>query len=277
MDELTSTPGAIDHIEEMARKPFILIDDETVGPHIAVPDGYTVQDFEKHLAAPRRAKGTTTLHDVESFIETCKRYGSLSDAVIYVDADYGSQKISATAVFNDHGDDPQKTGWRDHRARFAPRFTQEWKRWMDKSGKPMSQTEFAFFLEANLPEIVTPPGGEVLEFVTNLQDTRQATYGRAVNLQNGMVQIEFTEKGDDGTKGKLDLFREFTLALRPFEGGEPYSVKALLRYRIDRNSGDIAFWFDIPRPERILEDACKETVEKIRRSAGLPVVFGTPE
>lgn len=274
--ELIGTPGAIAQIEDMARKPFVL-DQDTAALLVAVPDGFRVEDMTHLHPFPTRKRGTVNLHDADSFIATVKRYGSLVNSLVYVDADYAAQKVSATAVFNEHGEEAHETGWRDHRAVFTPRFTEEWKRWLGANGKAMEQAEFAFFLEANLGDIVQPTGGEVLEFVTTLQDTRQVTYGRAVNLANGMVQLEFTEKGDDATKGKLEIFRKFTLGLRPFAGGQPYSVEALLRYRIDRNSGAVKFWFDLQRADRVLEDACRETVERIRTEAGVPLVYGTPD
>ena len=73
------------------------------------------------------------------------------------------------------------------------------------------------------------------------------------------------------------MFREFALGLRPFDGGDAYQVKAFLRYRIDRNTGQIVFWFELQRPDRVLEDASKAMVDKIKTSTGLPVIFGTPE
>lgn len=273
MEDLALNPGAVEHIEQMARKPFVLSQSEH-GYLAAIPDGYNLKHHTEHLASPGRKTGTTTMHDVESFIAQVKRHGSLSDCVVYVDADYAKQRVQAVAVFNDHGEDA--AGWRDHRAVFQPRFTEEWKRWTEQTGKTMTQAEFGFFLEANLGDIADPAGGEVLNFVLTLQETRKVKYGSAVNLANGMVQLEFTEEGDSATKGKLEVFRKFTLGLRPFAGGTPYSIEALLRYRIDRNSGEIKFWFDLQRADRVLEDACRETVELIRTKAGVPLLFGTP-
>jgi uncharacterized protein YfdQ (DUF2303 family) len=147
----------------------------------------------------------------------------------------------------------------------------------------MKQAELGMFLEANVGDIVSPhdsklpTGSDVLGFVLTLQDNRKVKYGSGVNLQNGMVQIEFTEEGDSATKGKLELFREFALGLRPFANGAAYQLRAFLRYRVDRNSGELTFWYELQRPDRVLEDACKETVAQIREKAGVPVLFGRPD
>lgn len=277
---LISSPGAVQDIEALARRPFTAGNINGIDL-AAVPDGYKLESLEKHYETPARKRGTVRMHDADSFIHVVKRYGSLAECVVYIDADYAAQQVSAVAIFNDHGED--EPGWRDHRATFEPRFTEEWKRWTEKTGKPMSQAELGMFLEANVGDIVSPPdsnlptGSDVLGFVVTLQETRKVRYGSAMNLTNGMVQLEFVEEGDQATKGKIEMFREFALGLRPFANGQAYQVKAFLRYRIDRNSGEIKFWFELQRPDRVLEDACRETVVLIREKAGVPVLFGKPD
>lgn len=267
-------------VANLAAKPFI----ETLhgAPILLTPQGngeWTHSDLSQHLPTPSRKTGNVTLHEVESFIEVAKRHGSLADATIYLDVNYSASKVSATAVFNDHGEDT--AGWRDHTATFTPRFSEEWLRWLGNNKQPMEQVKLAHFLEENIGDIVQPAGtnlpsgADVLTFVSKLEETRKVKYGSGVNLQNGLVQLEFTEDNDTGTKGKLDLFKEFAIGIRPFFNGTAYQIKAFLRYRIDRNNGGITFWYELQRPDRVLEDACKETIETIRTKTGLPVVFGT--
>jgi uncharacterized protein YfdQ (DUF2303 family) len=260
---------------------------EGMPPLVFVPDGhsnYCMVDLEKFLPAPKRKTGTVVLHELESFIDFVKRQGSLTYSNIYLDVDYGKSQVKAVAIFNDHSDkDETATGWRDHRAVFNPRWSEEWNRWVKNSGNAMSQLELAYFLEKNIGDIVgnesnkMPTGSEVLTFVSALTETRKVKYGSGVNLQNGMVQLEFTEDGDNNTKGKLEMFREFAIGIRPFHHGQAYEMKAFLRYRIDRNSGEIRFWFDLQRADKVLEDACADMISKIKAEAGVPVLFGTPE
>ena len=222
---IATSATVIEQVEQLARRPIPLTGADTALLY-AVPDGYSVKDMSNLLEAPARKSGATAMHDVDSFITMVKRHGSLAECLIYIDADYVAQRVNAVAVFNDHGDDPLSTGWRDHRATFTPRLTEEWKRWAQRAGKKnaMTQTEFGFFLEENLGDINKPDGGEVLSFVTTLTETRKVKYGSAVNLTNGMMQLEYTEEGDAATKGKLDMFREFTLGIRPFMGSSAYSL-----------------------------------------------------
>jgi len=276
--QLTEAEGAAG----IAAKPFI----ETIKgvPHIVLPSGNGCWQYKSLidlLPTPPRKRGTVIVHETDSFIDVVKRQGSLAACNIYLDVDYTHNKVGAIAVFNDHGEDPSAAGWRDHRATFTPRITEEWTRWTTNDRKPMEQVKLANFLEENIADIATtegmPTGSDVLTFVSRLEETRKVKYGSAINLQNGMVQLEFVEEGTTGTTGKLDLFRQFSLGLRPFAGGDAYRIEAFLRYRIERNTGQITFWYELQRPDRVLEDASKDTVHRIKEATGLPVIFGTPE
>lgn len=249
-------------------------------PYLVLPDGWIAKPLEHDLPTPVRKQGTVDIHDVDSFIAICKRYGSLAACNVYLNVDYAKQKIVATAIFNDHADGDGVPGWRDHRAIFTPRFSEEWTRWNAFNKVEMSQVRLANFLEDNIADVVPveklPTGSDVLAFVTKLEETRKVKYGSAINLQNGMVQIEFIEDGDSATKGRLELFREFAIGIRPFFNGEGYEIRALLRYRINRNNGEIVFWYELKRPDRVLEEASKELIEAIRSKTGMPIIFGEP-
>ena len=158
----------------------------------------------------------------------------------------------------------------------------EWDNWTKINKLPMEQEAFANFIEANIADITSPEGydlptgADMLTFVSALEETRKVKYGSAVNLQNGLVQIEFTEDSDTGQKGKLNLFREFAIGIRPFFNGDGYEMRAFLRYRIDRNTAQIKFWYELKRPDKVLEDAAKVVIEAIRTQTGMPVFFATP-
>lgn len=260
----------------LAKKPEVTTIEGV--PVLLMPEGYSKELMTALLPCPTRKIGTITISDVDSFIDVTKRFGSLSNCNIYLDVDYAKQHIQATSIFNDHHD--SGAGWRDHRAVFSPKLSEEWTRWMGKDKQALEQVKLAHFLEENIGDIAQvegmPTGSDVLTFVSALQETRKVKYGSAINLQNGMVELQFIEEGDNGTKGKLEAFRQFAIGIRPFANGDAYQVKAFLRYRIDRNTGGITFWFELQRPDRILEDASRAMVDKIKTTTGLPVIFGKP-
>lgn len=258
-------------------------------PIAFVPKGFSLIEQSHLLPHPTRKRGTVVIHDVDSFIEYVKQQGSLTSSTIYLDVDYSQLKIKATAIFNDHADKDaddgfgiSKPGWRDHRAIFEPRVSAEWVEWLVNNKTALDQEKLAAFIETNIADITSPPdsnlptGADMLAFVTALEETRKVKYGSAVNLQNGMVQIEFTEDNDAGQKGKLNLFREFAIGIRPFFNGAAYEIRAFLRYRIDRNTAQIKFWYELKRPDKVMEDAAKVVIEAIRTQTGMPVFFATP-
>ena len=286
MNQLTTSPAPTeaDAVAALVSKPFATLIEGV--PHIFTPAGngeWSLKERADLLTTPTRKIGTIQTHDVDSFIAVLKRHGSLATCNVYLDVDYTANKIHAIGIFNDHNDGSGAPGWRDFRCTFTPRFGEEWKRWTLNSKKPMEQVALAHFLEENIGDIVQPAdsklpsGADLLTFATTLTETRKVKYGSGVNLTNGMVQIEFIEEGDSGTKGKLELFREFAIGVRPFFNGDAYQVRAYLRYRIDRNTGAIGFWYELQRHDRALEDASKAVIERIKAEAGALVIFGKPE
>lgn len=258
-------------------------------PYAFVPERITMHSLDKLLPQPTRKSGTVVLHDVDSFIDFAQRQGSLTSSSIYLDVNYRQLKIRATAIFNDHSDREaedgfglSQAGWRDHRAVYEPIVSGEWATWLSMNTLAMDQQKFANFIESNIADITSPPGSnlptgaDMLTFVSSLEETRKVKYGSALNLQNGMVQIEFIEDGDAGQKGKLNLFREFAIGIRPFFNGDAYEMRAFLRYRIDRNTAQISFWYELKSPDKVLEDAAKVVIEAIRTQTGMPVFFATP-
>ena len=125
----------------------------------------------------------------------------------------------------------------------------------------MRQEDFALFLEEHLCDIVDDVNGKttaltLLQAVTNLYEVRNVTYGRTVSLSNGMASFEFRE--EDGQKGQIQVPTEFVVGIPVFEDGEDgpaYTIRAKLRYRIDRNSGALCLWYELQLINRIFKNA----------------------
>lgn len=225
------------------------------------------------MPRPTRRKGLVYCDTLDSFTTLCSRTGRIGESNIYLESDPVAQKLVAVCVVNDNTDDGE-AGWKDHLVEFAPRKSKEFLDWTASNNKKFEQEEFATFLQAHITDIAAPSGSDVLTFVSKLEETRTVKYNRAINLANGAIQFQFSEEGDAGQKGVLDMFREFTLGIRPFLDSDAYAVKAFLRYRIDRNSGAIVFWYELQKPETAMEDAAKVIIESIQRGSGLPVILG---
>lgn len=246
--------------------------------HMIVPEGYNVVDLTKARDQrefyDHRKRGTSMLLDLPSFITYCRDQAKPSEGYIYANTD----ERSFTAVFNDYRD-TDLPGWRDHRAHFAAQFTPEFRRWMDNNGssKAKGQTEFAEYIEDNFADLVPPFAEQLLNVATTIQAKTDINFSSAKRLQDGQVQLAYTEVIDAkaGADGALTIPREFELGLRIFKNGDGYKLKARLKYRLA--GGGVKFWYELDRPERAIEDAFTGYVEKVRAESGYSVLIGRPD
>lgn len=242
--------------------------------HAMVPEGYEVKDLtdaiEKAGLLPHRIRGTVTLKDLPSLLAYCKDMSVPERAYIYADPD--SRQI--VAVFNDVRD--RNPGWRDHRAVFKAEFTPEFTRWSSSNAKQFPQTEFAEFIEDNMADITEPNATVMLDMATTIQAKTDISFSSAKRLQNGQVQLGYTETIDAraGVNGAIEIPKEFSLGLRLFKNGQGYKLKARLKYRL--HSGGVKFWYELDRPERAIEDAFAGYVQQVTEQSGYQVLVGTP-
>ena len=242
--------------------------------HVVVPPDYKVEDIsaeiEKQQATPNRKRGTVQLKDLDSILAYMADQAAAAHTYVFADPD--QRKI--TAVFNDQR--AVEAGWRDHRAEFKAEYTPEFSKWLSKDKTQFGQTEFAEFIEDNMADITEPAATSLLEMATTIQAKTDINFASAKRLQNGQVQLQYTEVIDAraGANGAMEIPKEFALGLRIFKNGDGYKLKARLKYRL--HSGQIKFWFELDRPERSIEDAFAGYVATLREKSGYQVLLGTP-
>lgn len=236
---------------------------------LIVPDNYQridlTAEIEAQRAAPSRKKGTVQLLDMESFLSYVREQGN--PAITRIFADVESRTL--TAIFNDHfnQDNTDVAGWRDHRAVFKAELSKEFEGWLANSGKAMEQEAFAIFLEDNIADVVEPSGDTLLTVAMTLQAKNEVNFSSSRRLDNGQVQLEYTENLSTtaGAAGALEVPREFSIGARLFKGGEGYKIKARLKLRV--GGGKAKFWYELDRPHLAIEDAFKQYVEQARAGA----------
>lgn len=249
---------------------------------VALPPGWKIEehDDERTLSAPLRKVATVRVRDSESFIEYVKRHGSLENCTVWCAANYVDGKVAFQAIVNDHGSDPTAAAWRDHKAYFAPEFSEEWRRWTAQNKKQMTQTDFASFLEDNLKDVASvdgsglPTGSAMLEMAIAFEATQDMRFKSAIRLQNGGVNLSFVQDDDAQTLQKMAVFERFAIGIPVFWNGDPYQVDARLRYRV--RDGKLVFWFELVRTDKILEAAAQTVISVIREKTGNPFFFGDP-
>lgn len=243
--------------------------EEGAQPFIALPEGYSVHNLTKTLAQPSRCYGSIEVRDAAGFITVVAMHQGPS-TVLYRTV----EPPRFTAVFND-STPSGGPGWADHTATYDCPLSVEWRTWAGMDKKVMSQAEFAQFIEDNLPDIVNPTAGEMLEISRTLQAKKKVNFASAIRLDNGQNQFTYEETtaGSAGAKGQLSVPEVFTLGITVFEGGEAYAVRARLRYRISEG-GALAMWYHLERPHKIIQDAVESLRKQIETATGFTTVNG---
>lgn len=267
---------------QAASKPFLM--DISGTPVLLMPDcngGWSRQELDKYRTEPLRKTGAVVLHQLDSLLAFIKEHKE-SGTQLFVDADYAQGRASFKAVMNGHTGPQPDFG--DFTALYTPMKTVDCSNWLESNGKKMDQEEFARFLQDNIANIVSqdpantsrqyPAAADLLEFASNLEMTSTVRFRSSTKVQNGQVQFEYVEEGDNNTKGRLQMFERFGLGLQPFAGGDAYFIEAFLRFRIDRNSGELKLWYDLNRPDKALENATEKMIERIKVESDVPVYFG---
>lgn len=214
-------------------------------------------DTDEYHAQPRRKKGTLVVSGFGSFQQYLDKHGISSETEVIANLNDGTFRALINAG------DSGNPGWADHTVTLKLSQSLEWERWASRSGKLMTQTDFAEFIEDNAKDIVDPSSAEVLEIAQSLQVKRGVEFESGTRLADGNVQFGYRENttATAGSVGQLSIPEKITLALRPFKDGEPYKVQALFRYRLQ--GSQLALGFKLQDPEKVIEDAFNIVAEEV--------------
>lgn len=268
--------GLAKAIEEIGAMATAAVAVQEIGNthHVVVPEGYKLVDLtaaiEKASDIPRRKTGTVHVSEIGSFNVLVADQGCARETYIYADP----EARTLTAVMNDHAKSSIDAGWRDQRAVFKAELSREFQTWMDHNKHPMEQEAFAIFLEDNIADVVEPSGELLLQVALTLQAKTEVNFSSHRRLDNGQVQFAYSETIDArATGGSIEIPREFAIGARLFKNGEGYKVRARLKYRL--GGGKVKFWYELDRPETVIEDAFQAYIDSAREN-GFTVLLGKP-
>lgn len=286
MNDIENTQAVIDTATRAA-EPTVL--DRTERFHsVVVPAGGTLEviDLEKQLdryrERPRRKQGTFRVHDAESFVSYLGKHG-LPESEVWADVTTSNliavvNAHATEAILDEPGADAvdadQGAGWADHRVEYAVRPTQAWTTWLSSDGKLLDQNSFAELIEDRAVDIVAPAAADMLELAQTFQATIGVSFESSKLLSSGQRQLEYKETVDSraGHRGRLEIPKEFTLGLVPFEGADPYKVTARFRYRI--TDGQLRIGYRLERPQDVMREAFLGVVDKVSEAVSQPVYRG---
>lgn len=243
----------------LAAKPEIIERDGV--PIFVTPNGQ-MEIVEPLLTKPVRNKGFVSLRDIGSFLsyaDAKKEAGS--EILLQAEGDIEAKLLINADTFRDFG------------ALYVPVMSTSFKDWMGHDQERMDQEEFALFVERHIDDIHSedgmPSAGDLLTFCSSIEDNRQVNFKKSVSLQDGRVELVYTEKSSDTQEQRLKLFRQFKLALRPYmDHGGYYPITANLKFRI--RDGQITFWYELKELETLREQIRNDIRSELTAS-NLPV------
>ena len=224
-----------------------------------------VIDLEEHRVLladhPRRKRSKVSVYTAEALVEYVNRHRTEGTEV------WANAEVPAiTAVIN--GDAINSAGWGDHFATLRLRKTDSWKAWERASGTMGSQIALAELLEERAPDIIDPPGADLLEIAQTFNAARSVDFKSTERLSTGEIGITYIEqtKASAGKSGKLTIPDEFTLALVPFDGSPAYKIIAKLRYRL--SEGTLQIGFKLLRADDVLKAAFADVLTEVKEGIG---------
>lgn len=242
--------------------------------------------FAPWRTRPERKQGTAVAETLESFVQLVERHQT-EHSVIFAVTDWRNPAF--TAVIDYHGDDPDNG---KHRVHYAFPLSEEWKAWQGINGKPLSQNEFAEFIEDHIAELAAPDSDEVkdLELLfkakvaypnelvvlsQGLQINAETRVKTAIKLQTGESQIVFEEDHKNANGDPITVPGVFVLNIAPFFQGESIRLPVRLRYRL--RDGALSWTCMLYRPDIHITKAVTFALHETAAELGLPKFAGKPE
>lgn len=250
--------------------------DDTARFHTLVaPDGRlklldldVIRDDAEYAHKPRRKEGTYRVHDARSFVAYLEKHAD-PDSEVWADA-VAARIVGVLDAHQTNAALSDGPGARheQHRVEYAVLLTDAWKAWKALDGQLLEQTALAEHFESRSIDIIKPAAAEMLELAQSFHATTSSSFESSKRLSDGQAQFEHRETIDAsaGKKGQLTIPASFELALKPFEGADPFKVTARFRYRI--TSGHLRIGYKLDRPEDVLRQAFQTVVDNVEEGLG---------
>jgi uncharacterized protein YfdQ (DUF2303 family) len=262
--------------QQTAKLDVRLLNPADVNPIALVPQGMQVVSLADQIPArPDRKRVHVQLRSVASFVEYVNEHKGFETRVF---ASMDKAPYAMTAAIDYHAAGALgEPSYITHLATLTLHETDEWKRWSGNNEKPFDQVEFAYFLENNLIDIVEPESATLMEVALSLQAKSDGRFTSANRLQDGATHFEFKAdiNAKAGLDGSLEIPEKFTLHIPVFRGVPEASIEAHFRYRLNRNNGELKLFYQLIRPQKLVDTMVETAIAQVKAEVGLPVFDGT--
>lgn len=266
----------------------------------SVPEGRTLSSLkeieDEYRTAPERRKGEALLGSLESLIEHANRFSD-EDSALFAEVVPEIYSAALVSVLDYH----------QRGAKGAPRFgchrgvyrfplSEEWKLWTARANKPMTQQEFAAFLEERVVDVQSPAEAtegpktfaselglqlaspqRLLELSRGLSVRVNQRVTQAVTLSSGEGQFTFEEKHENVEQGAgaVKMPGAFAIGIPVFRLGSLFSIPVRLMYRL--REGSLTWIVQPHRLDRAWQMAVTAACTRAKEATKLPLYYGSPE
>lgn len=259
--------------------PRVIVDTlESDTPHLRHVVGLNTEreltvrtiDEADYQPIPRRAKGTRTVADVDSFIAELARRPLTNIGTLWGNA----QRGELFAVYNDH-DTIESTigGWRDDVLRLILQPDEDWVAWHKISGKYCPQLEFGDVIEELRHTIQSPDQADLLEIIDSIRASTKGEFESGIDRANGSQTLSYKKEvsARAGAVGRqLEVPQHIILSLRPWEG-HPKLYEVPAYFRLNVTEGELRLAIKLFPTREIVRQAWADLTARIVEATEKPV------
>ena len=244
--------------EASGTRPFIIQRDE--GGEVKL---ISTEEFQER---PSRVRESLFLTEVKSFVEYVNHFKGAGTILLANFSDKAAPKIEAVIDGHDPMNGP---GWGSHKVTLAPKLHSDFlhlRKLFTDSREPYTMADT---LEEVAHLVVIPDGATILEMLRDFRASKNVKYEAKHNPKNGSFAMVFKDDTDQLGQHKFPELVTFVVPL--FEGQEPQTFEASLRFHLTERTALVKFWckgFD-----ELFREDLQMIREKIESATGISVLL----
>ncbi|HEV7278411.1 MAG TPA: DUF2303 family protein [Devosiaceae bacterium] len=258
-------------------------EDRAVRPPVVNPDGsithFVAEGMRAHTvpaldpALPTFVTQSETMIEPKSFTDYIVQFKS---PTAICRASLGQNSIVAVLDYHGRareGGDVAVPGRGAHVATLKCPFDVDYAKWRAVFGKFLDQQKMVEFIEEMIHTIAEPAAADLLEAMGDIEIERVVRFKSARNDRNGNIKFAYEEQDDSGTTrgGEYSLPEHVVIVVPIFQGGNPVSLTAKLRHRMDK--GELTLGLAVPGIENLEREAFRSIGESVREQTSTPVFY----
>lgn len=161
-----------------------------------------------------------------------------------------------------------------HKATLQCPYDLDYAKWKGVFGEKLDPKDFAYLIDDMVHTIGTPPAADLLEAVNDFKLERVVRFKTARSDRSGTISFGYEETDTEGGgehDGTIKLPQEMQIIVPIFQGGNPVSLIAKLRYVMDK--GRLAFILAVPQLDKIERETFRNIGERVAAETKFPVFY----